>query len=142
MLISMFLSVLTISSMVLGPFMPGITVDSYGRMVVDLDKTRAAIQKVIPPTTTENTARGDMVLSQIDQIVKATNEYNDAFASNGKEFARLYMIHGSKPEDFKGVFTQMDAAREKGQKKILDALFKMKQAMTPQEWEAVFKPQG
>ncbi|MCU0576028.1 MAG: hypothetical protein MUD15_04275, partial [Desulfobacterota bacterium] len=107
--------------MLLGPFLPGITVDSYGRMVVDLDKTRAAIQEVIPPTTAESTARGEAVLSQIDQIAKAINEYNDAFTSNGKEFARLYLTHGSKPEDFQRVFTQMDAAREKGQKKILEA---------------------
>jgi hypothetical protein len=97
---------------------------------------------VIPPTNTENIARGDIVLSQIDQIAKAINEYNDAFASNGKEFAHLYLTHGSKPEDFQRVFTQMDTAREKGQKKILDARFKMKQAMTAQEWETVFKPQG
>jgi hypothetical protein len=122
--------------------MPGVTVDDFGRMVVDMDKTRAAVQKVIPPTTAESTTRGNTVLSEIDQIAKAINDYNAGFTRNGKEVVNLYLAYGSKPEDFKRVFAQIDAEKENGQKKVLDARFKMKEAMTPQEWKALFNQKG
>jgi hypothetical protein len=141
-MVGYFINISVFSLMLLGPFMPGITVDDFGRMVVDMDKTRVAVQKVIPPTTAESTARGNTVLSQIDQIAKAINEYNAGFTTNGKEIVNLYLAYDSKPEDFKRVFAQMDAEKENGQKKVLDARFKMKEVMTPQEWKALFNQKG
>jgi hypothetical protein len=137
-----FTSILVFSAMVIGPFMPGITYDNYGRMIVDREKARGAIMKVIPPKKAENTARCNTAMAQIDEMANAVDEYNAAYTRDGAEIVTLYVKHDSKPEDFQKVFARMDEAREKGQKKILDARFKMKEVMTPQEWKEIFNPKG
>lgn len=137
-----FSQFLVFSSMLLGPFLPGVTVDDYGKMVVDMDKTRAAVHSAIPPITTDSTTRGDTVLAQIDRIAKVISEYNAGFERNGKDLVDLYLAYGSKPEEFQRVFARMDTQREEGYKKILDARFKMKEAMSPKEWKALFGQKG
>ena len=133
-----FTSILVFSMMFIGPFMPGITVDNYGRMVVDREKAKAGITKVIPCRKAENADRCKTALSQIDEMAAAVDEYNASFAKNGKDVAALYMKYDSKPEDFQKVYNLMDAQRDKGQKKLMDARFKMKDAMTAEEWGKLF----
>jgi len=132
-------SMLIMSLMFIGPFMPGITYNEAGMMVVDRVKAREAIEDVIPSKKAENRA---IVMSQIDEIANAVDEYNTGYVTDGNEVVNLFVKYDSKPEDFQKVFTRMDAAREKGQKRILDARFKMKEAMTPEEWKKIFAPKG
>jgi hypothetical protein len=136
-----YIHLIRITAMLFSPFMSGVTMDTHGQMVVDMDKTRTVIQQVIPPTTSENTSRGDQVLFQIDRIVKAINEYNESYGKSGREVVRLYTEYESKPEDFQKILAQMDTEKEAGQMKILDACFEMRKVMTPDEWKAVFSPE-
>lgn len=132
------------SALLISPFLIGVTVDDYGNMVVDLAKTRAVIEQVIPADTPANTARIEKIMAQIGEISKAVNEYNASFKGSRNEIVHLYADYGSKPEDFQKALARLDVEREKGLNRILDACFKMKGVMTPQEWKAVFKtnPKG
>jgi hypothetical protein len=56
---------------------------------------------------------------------KAVDEYNTAYTRDGVEYVNLYVKHDAKPEDFQKIFIRMDEGKGKGQKKILDARFKM-----------------
>jgi hypothetical protein len=130
-------NLIVFTAILMGPFMPGVSVDTYGKMVMDANKTRAIVMTVIPQTTIESTTRCNAVLFQIDLITKAINEYNAIYVTNGKEVIRLYTTYSSKPEDFQRVLAQMDSEREAGQMKIMDALKEIRAIMTPEEWNAV-----
>ena len=139
---TLYTSIFIFSAMLVGPFMPGISVDDYGRMVMDREKAQEAVVKVIPPKKAGNTERCNTVLSQIDEIDKVVDEYNTGFMRDGAEIVNLYMKYDSKPEDFQRVFTRMDTLRENGQRKIVTARFKMKEVMTAEEWKAIFNQNG
>ena len=79
------LTMLMASIQVFGPFMPGVTVDQYGMMIVDVNKTRAVVMSVIPQDTIKNTKRCNMVLVQFDNITKAIDEYDMVFVKQGKQ---------------------------------------------------------
>jgi hypothetical protein len=124
------------------PFMPGVTVNMYGQVAIDINQTKAAVETVIPPDTPGNKSRGEQVIFQIECIVRAIDEYNVVFKREGKEIVDLYLVHGSKLEDFQKVFSKMDSKKEIKQKQILESRFKMKEVMTREEWKALFSPQG
>jgi hypothetical protein len=136
------LTMLMASIQVFGPFMPGVTVDHYGRMIMDVNKTRAVVMTVIPQNSIKNTNRCNRVLVQFDNITKAIDEYDKVFVKQGKQLVTHYASYDSKREDFQTDFTVMDEAKGQAQKKILAALVEMKKVMTPDEWKAVFNPQG
>ncbi len=135
-------SILLIGNMMVGPFMPGVTMDRYERMVLDINQTRAMVRTVIPSTTIENETRCKAVMLEMDNMADAVNEYNAVFSIRGKEIVHLYLSHGSTPEDFQKVLGQMDSEKEKAQKKIIETRFRMKTFMTTEEWKALFSPQG
>jgi hypothetical protein len=130
------------AAMLWSPLVPPMTGDMYDALVMDINRTRAMVQMVIPQTSIGNTTKSENVLFQIDRITKAIDEYNKVFARDGKEAVHLYMTYDSRPEDFQRVLSQIDAEREKAQQKILDARFKMKDIMTSAEWQALFNPKG
>ena len=125
-----------------GLFIPGATVNMYGQMKIDINQTRAVVEKVIPPKTIANTARFDNVMLQFQNIMRAVDDYNTEFVKDGKEIVKLYVKHDSKLEEFQKVFAGMDAKRDEEVKKILEARFKMKDVMTQEEWKAVFSPEN
>jgi hypothetical protein len=135
-------NLLIITSLLLGPFMPNVTMDQYEKMALDFDKTRIAIRTVMPQNTIEGTARCNKVLVQMDRVIKAVEDYDAVVSRQARGVIHLYLTHGSKPEDFQRTFTVMDEAREEAQNVIMDSRFKMKELMTPEEWKAVFGLQG
>jgi len=142
MLAALITSALIICNEMVGLFIPGATVNMYGQMKIDINQTRAVVEKVIPPKTIANTTRYDNVMLQFRNIMKAVDDYNTEFVKDGKEIVRLYVIYDSKPEEFQKVFAGMDAKRNEEEKKILEARFKMKDVMTQEEWKAVFNPEN
>lgn len=124
-----------------GPFLPPEKGNIYDSLVIDVNRTRAMVETVIPQTTIGSTARCKNVLLQMDQIANAIEEFNQTVVRDGKVIAFLYMSYGSKPEDFQRVLGEVDVEREKRQKMVMEARFKMKEVMTPAEWQAVFNPE-
>lgn len=139
-MLSLVSAVFIMGSELIGPSMPGVTVDMYGKMVMDVNKARATVQTVIPQTTIESTTRCNKVLFQMDRVSKTIDEFDELFARDGREIFQLSMQYDSRPEDFQRILVQQDTERENSQEKILEARFKMKEAMTPAEWNAVFGP--
>jgi len=140
-LMSFVSAVFIMGNEVVGVFVPGATVNMYGQMKLDINQTRAVVEKVIPPKTVENTARFSTVMNEFEHVMNAVDDYNAVFVKDGKEIIKLYVKHDSKQGDFQKVFSDMDAAREAEVKKILEARYKMKGVMTPEEWQGVFSPQ-
>lgn len=141
-LLSFFTGIYLLGAQLMNPFIPGITVNDYGRMAVDVNQMRAAVSAVIPPDTVQGRTRNKEVLNEMETIIRAIEDYDEAYRRDGKELIYLYMTHGSKQEDFQRVLAHMDEQKAAGQKKIIEARFRMKQIMTPKEWKALFGRQG
>jgi hypothetical protein len=142
MLMALVTSAFMLGNELVGLVMPGATVNTYGQMKIDINQTRAIVEKVIPPKTISNTTRYNNIMLQFENVMKAVDDYNTTFVSDGKEIIHLYITHGSKQEDFQKVFTQMNEVKGAEMKKVLDARFKIKGLMTREEWKAVFSPQS
>jgi len=142
MIIAYITSALLFCNEIIGVFIPGATVNMYGQMKIDINKTRAVVEQVIPPRTIANTARFDNVMLQFQNMMTAVDNYNAEFVRGGKEIVNLYVKYDSKPEEFQKVFAGMDAKRDEEVKKIIEARFKMKDVMTQEEWKAVFSPEN
>jgi len=135
LIIISYLQLLIYSGMVIVPFVPGPTENMYDNLMTYINKTRAEVKYVIKDEARANNAQYQLYL-----MSEEINKFNKQFLNDSKEIAQLYMHYESRPEDFQKVLGRIDEARSSGQKKILDACFRLRQAMTREEWKTVFSP--
>ncbi|HPI92336.1 MAG TPA: hypothetical protein PLT09_05225 [Deltaproteobacteria bacterium] len=132
----MYLSqVLFYLSMIIVPFFPGPAETPYDDARTYLNKTRAEVEYLIKDQGRANNAQYQLYL-----MSEEVNAFKKQFLEQGKEFARLYMTYESQPEDFEKVLARIDEERSNSQKQVLDACFRLRQTLTPEEWKAVFGP--
>jgi hypothetical protein len=140
MLMTFFTSFFLLTNQMIGALMPGATVNAYGQISLDINRTRAAVYAAIPPNTVAESTRANKITLEIEKITALIDEYNILFLKKGKEVITLYQTYGSRPDDFQKIFSELDAEKAKGQKEIVEARFNMKKLMTQAEWNAVFNP--
>jgi hypothetical protein len=142
MLIGFFTAFFLLGNQMVGAVMPGVTVNIYGQMALDVNQLRTAVRAAIPPDTYESTTRGNRVIQQIQSVTGAIDDYNEVFKGKGEEIVTLFVKYDSKPEDFRKVFSEVSAEREKTDQAIIEARFAVKKIVNPTEWKALFGPQG
>jgi len=74
-------------------------------------------------------------LVELKAEVKA---FDKQFARSGKHLTNLYKDHGSDSAQMLGVLDELDAGWEASQRRALDLRFDLREAMTEDEWAAVF----
>ncbi len=99
----------------------------------EMEQTRGAVI-----TSVTDPARAGRILVQLETVEQAIRDFDQEFVKAGKDIGRLYSRHDATPGDFEGIMDQVANSRVKARKKIVEARFKAKELMTPEEWKAVF----
>jgi hypothetical protein len=127
--------VLYYSFLIAVPFIPGPVENMQDDLRTYLNKARAEVKVVI-----KDEARANNAQYQVYVMSEEIEKFNKQLIGEMKEVVQLYSKYESKPEDFQTVVVRMDEMRSDGQKKVLDATFKLRQYMTREEWKTVFGP--
>lgn len=87
-----------------------------------------------------DTGRVDKINELIDEADKRIRECVNQLEELQEEIVELNRNYNSTPEQYDRVCTQVMKNVRLCREKVLDLRFKMKDLMTREEWEAVFKP--
>ncbi len=130
-----FFQMLYYSLLIVVPFTPGPVENMQDDLRTYLNKARAEVKVVI-----KDEARANNAQYQVYLMSEEIDKFNKQLMGEMKEVVQLYTKYESKPEDFQTVVVRIDEARSDGQKKVLDATFKLRQYMTREEWKTIFSP--
>jgi len=88
--------------------------------------------------TVDEPARAGRILMELEAAEQAIRDFDKEFVRTGKDIGRLYSRYDATPKDFEGIMGQISDSRMKARRRIVEARFKAKELMTPEEWKAVF----
>jgi len=84
--------------------------------------------------------RADKVVALMEQMDAEISDQMNAKVEFRKYFAKLNTDYYATPEQFEQYFESTREAQGKNRARIMETYFKIKDLTTPQEWEALSKP--
>jgi len=85
--------------------------------------------------------RADKVAALLARLDAEIAEQMKAREANRNEFVRLNQDYNSTPEQFDRYLEKNRKVQEQNRARIMETYFKIKENTTPQEWEAICKPE-
>ena len=83
--------------------------------------------------------RREQVLQHLDEIEKATKEYNKKMSETSSAISKLIKQHAATRDKLNKMFDSLAGSRRDFLQKAIDQRFQMKELMSRAEWEQTFK---
>jgi hypothetical protein len=85
--------------------------------------------------------RADKVVALMEQMNAEISDQMNAKVEFRKDFAKLNTDYYATPEQFEQFMESTREAQDKNRARIMETYFRIKDLTTPQEWEALCKPE-
>jgi hypothetical protein len=86
----------------------------------------------------EDRARAEAAQSTLAELKRETAAFEKEFAVSGKAIKRSYGDHAADRAEIEAVFEQLNRDWERGQERVLDLRFELREQLTREEWAALY----
>ena len=86
----------------------------------------------------EDRVRAEAAQSTLAELKRETAAFEKEFAVSGKAIKRLYGDHAADRAEIEAVFEQLNRDWERGQERVLDLRFELREQLTREEWAALY----
>lgn len=82
--------------------------------------------------------RAEAARSILDDLGQTVASFGKAFAASGMEVSRSYRDHAADRAEIEAVLDQLNRDWERGQARVLDLRFELRDQLTREEWAALY----
>ena len=82
--------------------------------------------------------RAEAARLTLDDLGQAVASFEKTFAASGKEVARSYRDHAADRAEIEAVLDQLNRDWERGQARMLDLRFELRDQLTREEWATLY----
>jgi hypothetical protein len=86
----------------------------------------------------QDSARAEAAQSILDDLGRSVVSFEKNFAASAKGVNRSYRDHAADPAEIEAVLEQLNRDWQRGQERVLDFRFELRDQLTRQEWEALY----
>jgi predicted phosphoribosyltransferase len=109
----------------------GINAGARTPAAVEEFRDRAAI-------VVEDPARAEAAQSILEDLRKDVVAFDRKFAAAGKDVRRSYRDHAADRAEVEAALEQLNRDWERGQERVLDLRFELREQLTREEWAALY----
>ena len=81
--------------------------------------------------------RAEAAQLTLDDLAQAVRSFEKVFAASGKAVTRSYRDHAADRAEIEAVLEQLNRDWERGQERVLDLRFELRDQLTREEWAAL-----
>ena len=81
--------------------------------------------------------RAEAAQLTLDDLAQAVRSFEKVFAASGKAVTRSYRDHAADRAEIEAVLEQLNRDWERGQERVLDLRFELRDQLTRDEWDAL-----
>lgn len=96
-------------------------------------------QRKLAQEMIEDEDRASAVVGEMKSAQKSFNDTSKQIGKLIKSFKKIDSDHDAGRAELEPLLRQGDQVRVEAQKVLIDAIFEMRQQMTPEEWSAVYR---